>query len=297
VKEKTLRVLGRSLLLLVLSASVIIAGDKEKPRKCILVFGAHADDVEALAGGTFAKYIAAGYEGIYVCVNNNTAGCVLQNTQNPRYGRGTTFTISNSPQMYPVDALETIQVRQEEARNAAALYGATPVFLDFREIFIWQGRKECYIGSEEFHQYQPPGRQLISVASTLSKDVALVTDLLKKYQPEIVIIHALGGDKDEHGNSAYLMYLAFTKAIAQDIPVGKLWMAVNGWLQDSLAQSNRRGTPDVRIDIKDFLKIKYEAYCKHVSQKSIFYKDYVERGQLKPEGMFEEYITVLDNMK
>jgi len=298
VKAKTnFRILECSVLFLLLSASIVLAGDKEKPRKCILVFGAHADDVEAVAGGTFAKYIGSGYEGIYVVVNNNTAGCTIQNTQNPRYGRGTRFTVSNSPHLYPVDALETIQIRQEEARNAAALYGATPVFLGYREIFIWQGRKECYIGSDEFHQYQPPGGPQISVASTMSKEVGIVVDLLKKYQPEIVIIHALGGDKDEHGNSAYLMYLAFTKAIAQGIPVGKLWMDVGGWLLDPEARKSGRGKPDVSIDIKNYLKIKYEAYCRHVSQKSIFYKDYVERGQVTPEGMVEEYITVLDNTK
>jgi LmbE family N-acetylglucosaminyl deacetylase len=284
------------LIMLVLS-NVMMAGEKSTPRKCILVFGAHADDVEELAGGTLAKYIAAGYEGIYVCVNNNTAGCVIENTQNPRYGRGTTFTVSKSPQLYPVDALETIQIRQEEARNAAAFFGATPIFLNFREIFIWQGRKECYLGSDEFHQYQPPGRQIISTGTVLSKDVSLVIDLLKKYQPEITIIHTLGGEKDEHGNSAYLMYLAFTKAVSQGIPVGKLWMKVDGWLLDSVAVSSGRGKPDVQIDVKDFLKIKYEAFCKHVSQKSIFYRDYVERGQVKPEGMTERYITVLDNSK
>jgi LmbE family N-acetylglucosaminyl deacetylase len=280
-----------------LAASTMSAGEQKKPGKCILVFGAHADDVEALAGGTLAKYIAAGYDGIYVCVNNNTAGCVIENTQNPRYGRGTTFTVSQSPQLYPVDALETIQIRQEEARNAAAFFGATPVFLNFREIFIWQGRKECYLGSDEFHQYQPPGRQIISTGTVLSKDVNLVIDLLKKYQPEITIIHTLGGEKDEHGNSGYLMYLAFTKAMSQGVPVGKLWMRVDGWFLDEPAKSNGRGKPDVEIDVKDFLKIKYEAFCKHVSQKSIFYKDYVERGQLKPEDTTERFITVLDNTK
>ena len=295
--NRWIKVVGCCLLTMLFVASVMSAGEQGKPRKCILVFGAHADDVEGAAGGTFAKYIAEGYEGIYVCVNNNTAGCVLQNTQNPRYGRGTTFTVSNSPKMYPIDALETIQIRQEEARNAAAFYGATPVFLNFREIFIWQGRKECYLGSDEFHQYQPPGRQIISTASVLSSDVALVVDLLKKYQPEITIVHTLGGEKDEHGNSAYLMYLAFTKAIAQGVPVGKLWMKIDGFFLDEPAKSNGRGKPDVGIDIKDFLKIKYEAFCKHVSQKSIFYKDYVERGQVKPEDMTERFITVLDNTK
>jgi hypothetical protein len=74
-------------------------------------------------------------------------------------------------------------------------------------------------------------------------------------------------------------------------------MKVDGWLLDDLATSNGRGKPDVQIDIKDFLKIKYEAFGKHVSQKSIFYKDYVERGQVKPEEMTERFITVLDNSK
>lgn len=51
----------------------VTAACQTKPRKCIMVFGAHADDVESMAGGTFAKYIAEGYEGVYVCVINNTA--------------------------------------------------------------------------------------------------------------------------------------------------------------------------------------------------------------------------------
>jgi LmbE family N-acetylglucosaminyl deacetylase len=284
-------------LLLAGAVGKVMAEEKGNPRKCILVFGAHADDVEGLAGGTFARYLADGYEGCYVVVTNNTAGCVLENTQNSRWGLGTRFTVSSSPKMYPVDALETMQIRREEALQAASFYGATPVFLDFREIFIWQGRKECYLGSDEFHQYQPPGRQAVATATVLDEDVNLVVDLLKKYQPEIVIIHALGGDKLEHGNSAYLMYKAFVRALRQGVPLGKLWMRVNGWLLDNVARESGRGKPDVRVDIKDFMKKKYEAYSKHVSQKSIFYKNYVERGQAKPEDQFEEFITVMDAEK
>jgi LmbE family N-acetylglucosaminyl deacetylase len=291
-----MRICGLVSLVLLLASGNLLAEDGH-PRKCILVFGAHADDVEGLAGGTFAKYIAAGYEGCYVCVTNNSAGCVLENTQNPRWGRGTKFTVSTSPKMYPVDGLETIQIRKEEALQAAAVFGATPVFLDFREIFIWQGRKECFLGSEEFHQFDPPGRQAVATATVLDEDVKLVVDLLKKYQPEIVIIHALGGDKLEHGNSGYLMYKAFVRALQQGVPLGKLWMRVNGWLLDNVARENGRGKPDIRVDIKDHLKTKYKAFCRHVSQKSIFYEDYVERSQVKPEEQFEEFITVLDAAK
>ncbi len=291
------------LLFMTISAAVLSvrgsasAADDDRPRKCIMVFGAHADDVEGLAGGTLAKYVAEGYEASYVVVTNNTAGCVLESTQNPRYGRGTRFTVSSSPKMYPVDALETNQIRSEEARAAAALYGTEPVFLDFREIFIWQGRKECYLGSDEFHAYQPPGRQAVATATVLSEDVNLVVDLLKKLKPEIVIIHALGGDKLEHGNSGYLMYKAFAKAMQQGIPVGKLCMKVNGWLLDRYARQNGRGKADFRVDVKDYLKVKYAAFCKHTSQKNILYKDYVERGEVKPEDLVEQFITVIDNTR
>ncbi len=106
------------LLLLILIVITAFTDGKEKPRKCIMVFGAHADDVESMAGGTFAKYIAQGYEGIYVCVINNTAGNAIESI-----GGGTTadgiagkiFTVSNSQLTYPVDALETMQIRSEEA--------------------------------------------------------------------------------------------------------------------------------------------------------------------------------------
>jgi len=54
--------------------SIDKSGSKTKqPRKCILVFGAHADDVEQMGGGTLVKYMSEGYNGIYVCVTNNTA--------------------------------------------------------------------------------------------------------------------------------------------------------------------------------------------------------------------------------
>ena len=171
---------------------------KEKPRKCILIFGAHADDVEIIAGGTFAKYISQGYEGVYVCVINNFAGNALESI-----GGGTTadgiqgkiFTVSNSQLEYPVDALETMQIRSEEAIATANVFGAIPVFFDFRESFIWIGRKQCYIGSDEFHLYNPPGRQVMGIAADRGENINLIVNLLKKYQPEIVIIHTTGGEK------------------------------------------------------------------------------------------------------
>jgi LmbE family N-acetylglucosaminyl deacetylase len=256
-----------------------------------MVFAAHADDVEQIAGGRLAKYIhARGYEGIYVSAINNTAGCLLE-----RAPGGSRFTVSNSPKTYPVDALETIQIRTEEARQAAAVLGAIPVFLNFRETWIWMGRKPSYIGTEEFHRYNPPGRQVISVATRLKEDIEVVVRLFDTYKPEIVIIHTMGGEKHDHGNSGYLAYLAFREAIARGVPVGKLWMkSGEGWLAEPEAIRRGRGKPDVRIDVTDFARMKYEALRKHVSQKSGRLE--AEAGVLSGKKYYEEFITVIDNI-
>ncbi len=281
--------------LLLTTLNLSIAQVKEKPRKCIMVFGAHADDVEPMAGGTFAKYISEGYEGIYVCVINNFAGCGIESvgggTNPPPEVTAPLFTVSNSPQSYPVDALETIQIRSEEARNAAAVFHAIPVFLDFREGFVWQGRKRCYLGSESYYQYNPPGRQAVSLAEEESGNIDYLVDFLRKYSPEIVIAHTLGGDKHDHGNSGYIMYLAFKKAMEKGVAVGKLWVRPKGWLVDSEAKAKGRGIADVHIDVKKYIDVKYEALNKHVSQKG------TTRKQTRPEEVTEEFITVLDNTK
>jgi LmbE family N-acetylglucosaminyl deacetylase len=279
-----------------LNVNLIFAQGKERPQKCILVFGSHADDVETMAGGTFAKYIAEGYKGVYVCVMNNLAGCAIEGVgggtskgDNP--GSVSVFTVSGSQLPYPVDALETQQIRQEEGLQAAKVFGAESVFLNFCEPEIWLGRRLIIYGTEEFLNYNPPGRKQVSLATRYSEDVNFVVDLLRNYQPEITIIHTLGGEKLDHGESGYLMYLAFKEAMRKGVPVGKLWMRSHGWLSDKDAQKNGRGKPDVRINVNDYIKTKYAAFDCHVSQKG------VSENLIRPEEAIEEFITVIDNMK
>jgi LmbE family N-acetylglucosaminyl deacetylase len=282
------------ILLIFLQCSPISAQGKEKPRKCIMVIGAHADDVDEIAGGTFAKYIAMGYQGIYVCVTNNLAGCNLERTP---YFAGPRFTASDSPLKYPVGGLETSQIRSEEVKAAAAVYGAVPVFLDFCEPEIYLGRKVTIYGTQEFLDYNPPGRKQINLATRYSEDVDIVVELLQKYQPEIVITHTLGGEKLDHEGTAYMTYLAIKRAMDKNIPVGKLWIPVNGWLLDKEAQRTGRGKPDIKINVKDYLKIKYEALNKHISQNGGFGREYVTGNETQPKEVIEEFITVIDNMK
>jgi LmbE family N-acetylglucosaminyl deacetylase len=270
----------------------VLAQANSKPNKCIMVFGAHADDVDEIAGGTFAKYIAAGYKGVYVCVTNNVAGCNIERTP---YFAGPRFTVSDSPLKYPVDGLETNQIRSEEAKQAAAVYGADIVFLDFGEPEVYFGRKLIIYGTQDFLDYASTWKRQINLATRYSEDVNVVYELLRKYMPEIVIIHTLGGEKLDHEGSAYMMYLAFKKAMDRKIPVGKLWMPVNGWLLDKTSQENGRGKPDVRVNVKDFLKTKYEALNKHVSQNGGSGRDYVTNNKTQPKEVIEEFITAIDN--
>ena len=270
------------------------AGENGKPRKCIMVFGAHADDVDEIAGGTFAKYIASGYKGVYVCVTNNLAGCNLEKTP---FFDGPGFTVSDSPMNYPVGGLETNQIRSEEARAAAAVYGAVPVFLDFCEPEIYLGRKVIIYGTEDFLNYNPPGKRQVNLATRYSEDVNVVYGLLQQYEPEIVITHTLGGEKLDHEGTAYMVYLAFKKAMNNNVPVGKLWMTVNGWLLDKTSVKNGRGRPDVRIDVRNYLSTKYEALNKHVSQNGGFGRDYVIQNETQPKEVVEEFITVIDNTR
>ena len=280
---------------LIIFSANSFAQTTEKPRKCILVFGSHADDVDENAGGTLAKYVAIGYQGVYVCAINNLDGCNLERT--PWYDKGPNFTISRSPHKYRVGALETSQIREEEAKAAAAVYPATPIFLNYKEPTFYIGRKMVYYGDGQYTEYDPPGRPLIPIATYMDNEVDSVVEILRKYQPEIVITHTLGGEKMDHGNTGYLIYLAFKKAMELKIPVGKLWMVVNGWLLDKDAQKNGRGKPDVHVDVKAYINTKYKALNKHVSQNGGLGRDYVTGNKTQPKEIIEEFITIIDNTK
>jgi len=138
ISLKILRVPWVLLFMCYFHGNPVLSQSNTKLQKCIMVFGAHADDVDEIAGGTFARYIAMGYRGIYVSVTNNLAGCNIERTP---WVEGPRFTVSDSPFKYPVGGLETNQIRSEEAKAAAAVYGSEPVFLDFCEPEIYLGRK------------------------------------------------------------------------------------------------------------------------------------------------------------
>lgn len=68
--------------------------------------------------------------------------------------------------MHQVDALETMQIRREEALQAVKVFGAEPVFLDFCEPELWLGRKLIVYGMENYIRYNPPQDKIRSLEQT-----------------------------------------------------------------------------------------------------------------------------------
>ncbi|MBN2326673.1 MAG: PIG-L family deacetylase [Candidatus Omnitrophica bacterium] len=148
---------------------------------------------------------------IYVTVTNITAGCLL-NRALPA-GKSV-FKEQPVPHDYPAGALETMEIRSKEAVDAAAILGAKPIFLNFRETVFWPvAREMTYIRDFFFQQYNPPGRNAVSISTRFDDAVDVVAALLNEYRPEIVITHVTGADNHDHVNTGYLVYQAFKRAM------------------------------------------------------------------------------------
>lgn len=226
----------------------------------IMVIGAHADDVELYAGGVLSKLIREGWRGIYVCATNNTAGNQLDSYNPSRPGGFLNVQKIQGP--YPSDALETMQIRKEEARRAAAVLGAEPVFLDLNETFCWIGRRQVYMDHPLWGSYDAPGHGSVTSASD-GPGLALAAGLMKKYEPDLVLTHILGDGNPEHGQTGDLAYRAFRRALAEGARLGQLWMSLKNPPQ-YLGRAPAR--PDISVDVTAFAPLNRRALAEHMSQ-------------------------------
>lgn len=215
----------------------------------VMGVGAHCDDVEIQMGGTLQHLIQQGWKGVYVITTNNTAG---------NYLRG-------GPQgaAFPIGGLETIQVRQEEGRRAAAVFGLEPHYLNLHEFILFMGRKKISMHDPEWGLYDAPGHGSITSASE-GKGLELMTALLERYQPDLVIAHLLA-DKPEHGQSGDLVYRAFKRAAGRGARLGQLWIPVGRYLEYF---QRVRLKPDISIDVTEPNELNWEALQHHVSQNA-----------------------------
>lgn len=205
---------------------------------------AHADDVEIQCGGTLARYIAAGYKGYYVQVTNSNSGyhCLTPETG---------FDYSEK-----ISAL-----RREEARNAARVYGAEPVFLDFKEhVYTTQEGKTLYADIRQFPELggrNPSGREPIVVACRMEKYINELADLMVSIEPEIVLTHEPCTNPD-HDCTRLLVLRAFQEA-GRRVKLGGLYMRVRSawaYLKE----------PDFFVDVTSCADIVARAINQHVTQ-------------------------------
>ncbi|MBI1898921.1 MAG: PIG-L family deacetylase [Acidobacteria bacterium] len=238
----------------------------------VMAVGAHCDDIEVQTGGTLVNLLRQGWKGLYVVTTNNTAGNYL------RGGEGSTF---------PVDGLETIQVRQEEGRRAAAMFGLEPHYLNLHELVFYLGRQQITMEDEEWGLYDPPGNGPVT-SSPEGKGLELMTALLEQHEPDLVIAHLLS-DKPEHGQSGDLVYRAFKQATARGARLGQLWMPVGRFLPYF---QRVRLHPDISIDVTEDNRLNWEALQHHVSQNA------AGMIGMKPQPgkkRYEHFIIIVDN--
>jgi LmbE family N-acetylglucosaminyl deacetylase len=251
----------------------------------VMGFVAHADDLEISFGGTFAKLTQEGGRGVYVVTTNNTAGCQLHAYNPSRPGGYLNLQRVNGP--FPCDALETIQIRQEETRRAAAVFGTEPIFLNLNETFCWLGRQEIYMDDPRWSLVQAPGHGIITAAPE-GPGLELATALMIRYQPDVVITMLLGDRNPEHGATADLAYRAFVRAARAGANVGQLWMSLAGRRPDL---ERVRMEPDISVDVTAHVPLSQRALAQHVSQNGG--EPPIRQRQIG-DNYYEHFVLVVD---
>ena len=257
----------------------------------VMAIGAHADDVEWGFGGTLAKLIDQGWKGIYVVAINNTAGNHLDSVhEQPRPQDYLNIQKVLGP--YPVDALESIQIRQEESRRAAAVYGAQPEFLNLHETFFWQGRQEVYFYDPRWSLFDPPGTGIVTSAAAGSKGLDLATELIKRYQPDVVLSMLLADRNPEHGETGDVTYRAFVRAAREGAHVGQLWMS----MRDRPQYLERVPmAPDISVDVTSQIPRHLAALEQHVSQGQKEADNRARLDRFRIDGHYYEHFVLVLN--
>lgn len=219
--------------------------------KKIMVFAAHADDLEIIAGGTLFKYKEQGYEIVYIMTTNNMSGSnsVLQKD-------GTISTTNDGP-------IITMERRKSECDAAAAVLGTKPIHLDHpqRHYTAEDGTK-----SELRYGCVLPEGVVEDIPTILTafddkKSVKRVTDLIIEHDPACIITHGMAISCIEHLATALLVVKSFWQAVGKGFR-GALIQA----REDDTAYGDINTKWETFIDISNYLDQKMKLLGKHRSQ-------------------------------
>jgi len=180
----------------------------------VLAIGAHPDDVEFYCGGTLARYAAEGHHVVMAHLCNGNKGGLN------------------------IEPDELARVRDQEARNAAAIIGAQAVG------GLW-GDLESYPSEEKMRE---------------------VVDLIREAAPDLIFTHYPEDYMLDHNATSRLVFEA---AFAASVPlfpsrVAKPIEIVPMYYMPTVA--GIRFSPTEYVDITDFLEQKKQMILAHQSQ-------------------------------
>ena len=227
-------------------------------KKTIMVVGAHADDVEILAGGTLARYIADGYKGYYVLVTNSNSG----------YCPGLKKEKGRAPHSEPFDSSEKmVKIRRQEAIEASKVFGAEIRELNFKEHnFTRENGQRLSVDIQPFPELEGKkisGREPIVAACAMDKYIGEFAGIICEAEPEIIITHT-PDVCPTHYAAMLLTYRAF-QAASRKIKLGGLYIRTTIEIS-RLGLLSLGIQPDFFVDVSDYISIAEKAINKHVSQ-------------------------------
>ena len=224
---------------------------------CIAAILAHSDDLELYCGGTFAKYIARGYRGVYGVLSTWTTGHTK---------------VNGASRYLPTRAIRPRSLA--EMQRAAQVFGAELFALNLadRHYTDADGRAVplTYALQTRAGEGLPPEVTPLVTASTppASADASAgaimkVAELLIKYRPRIVIAQTVDGGNIDHFAAALIVHKAYRQAAAS-VTLGPLYMRLT-------EASFFRRQPDWVVDVTGYEEVAEKAIACYESQGGTAY--------------------------
>ncbi|MGI8969030.1 MAG: PIG-L family deacetylase [Chloroflexota bacterium] len=231
-----------------------------KRQPCLMVVHAHPDDEVFSTGGIIARYSAAGYRVVVVYATNGEAGEM------------------HDPDLDPADAIPRLgEIRQEEARRACAILGATDIyFLGYRDSGMRDTEENKHSDAFMNVPLQQAVDQLLGIMRDTYPDVLVTYDTDGGYgHPDHVQTHQLGVAAFEQAQGepwaprklyysarsreSFAKYLKQLAAMGVQVP----------WVREDF-NIEEFGMPDAEItahvDISRFTPLKKRALAEHRTQ-------------------------------